>query len=946
MSGHYFLSYSSADGLDLALRLHRGLREGTPPVPLWLDKLELRPGPDWDEQVVEALRTCRGLLFMMTADSVSPHSVCKREWSRALSYKKPVVPLLFGSGLEVPFRLQDRQHLDFTQDFDSALARLRDHLRWQESPAGALQLLKDRLAEARRDAARAVDPHQRRRAEDEMAWLEARIPEQQHLADDPQKAAGELEGRIRSGSRGAWIPPGSTPSACGVRVVNLPPAVAPAYYQGRGAETDLIGQFLRDESRRLLTVVGRGGTGKTVLVCRFLQALQGGRLPSGEPLDVAAIVYLGGNSSRRLTFAHLFSDLARLLPDEAAAELELLRWDHPLGPEARMAALLAALPRARPIIILLDNFEDVLDTATQDLRDADFAAALRALLNLPQHPVKVIVTTRLAARQLALVHPARQTRLDLDEGLTSAEARNVLRAMDADGKLGLGSAPEPLIEEACQRTRGYPRALEALFAILSADRCLSLADVLQDGTKGLPENVVEVLVGEAFSRLDSDTQRAMQALAVYGRPAPSVAVDYLLQPYLPAFKSETVLNLLVNMRLAVKEERRYALHSSDRDYALSRVQRGQQADRAEGPAPPFTQFALLQRGADYFQRCRQAGAFQDGKERRASYLAEFDLRYAAHDYETAAAVLAEADQVMPNGDDEPATVLVVDDSSMDRYLAGACLDLLGMRTLFASSGEEALAIINRETPDIVLTDMLMPAAEVDGFGLVEAIRAQRPLLPVILMTAHGSEDIAIQALRRGAASYVPKKALAHRLGESIQQVLSASRATRRHQQALACLTHAEFHFVLDNNPALVPAVVGYLQQARVRMRRPCPQDGTLIGIALREALLNAIYHGNLELAPQLREDEAAYRQLVVERQRQAPYRDRLVYLAARESSSEVVFIVRDEGPGFDPDFLPDPTDSANLEREYGRGLVLIKIFMDRVEHNASGNQITMTKYYP
>ena len=58
---------------------------------------------------------------------------------------------------------------------------------------------------------------------------------------------------------------------------------------------------------------------------------------------------------------------------------------------------------------------------------------------------------------------------------------------------------------------------------------------------------------------------------------------------------------------------------------------------------------------------------------------------------------------------------------------------------------------------------------------------------------------------------------------------------------------------------------------------------------------------------------------------------------------EAVFVVRDEGNGFDPSQLPDPTDPANLERVSGRGLLLIQTFMDQVEHNERGNEITMRK---
>src|SRR5262249_52591502 len=95
------------------------------------------------------------------------------------------------------------------------------------------------------------------------------------------------------------------------------------------------------------------------------------------------------------------------------------------------------------------------------------------------------------------------------------------------------------------------------------------------------------------------------------------------------------------------------------------------------------------------------------------------------------------------------TVLVVDDSVIDRHLAWAIVETLpGWKARFASNGIDALAAIKQQAPDLVLTDMLMP--EMDGLELVQSIRLQHPLIPVILMTAHGSEDVAIQALQRGA----------------------------------------------------------------------------------------------------------------------------------------------------------------------------------------------------
>lgn len=80
---------------------------------------------------------------------------------------------------------------------------------------------------------------------------------------------------------------------------------------------------------------------------------------------------------------------------------------------------------------------------------------------------------------------------------------------------GLRDAPEALLSEARERTRGNPRALEHLYGILSADRDTTLQEILNDTRRLLPEKVVEVLVGEAFNRLDIPAQRVMQALATF-----------------------------------------------------------------------------------------------------------------------------------------------------------------------------------------------------------------------------------------------------------------------------------------------------------------------------------------------------------------------------------------------------------------------------------------------
>jgi CheY-like chemotaxis protein/anti-sigma regulatory factor (Ser/Thr protein kinase) len=289
-------------------------------------------------------------------------------------------------------------------------------------------------------------------------------------------------------------------------------------------------------------------------------------------------------------------------------------------------------------------------------------------------------------------------------------------------------------------------------------------------------------------------------------------------------------------------------------------------------------------------------------------------------------------------------ILVVDDTAVDRFLAGALLEeVSGWHATYAEDGREALAVLKKDVPDLVLTDLQMP--EVDGLELVEAIRRDYPSVPVILMTAHGSEEIAATALSKGAASYVPKRNLANDLAPTVADVLKASQPGRDQKLILECLEGTEFRFVFGNDSAPLQTLIGHLQDQMAHLQLVDGSGLIRVGTALVEVLMNAIEHGNLEVSSRLREDPDpnAYKRLVEQRRHTPPYRDRRVHLTARFSRREAVYIVRDEGPGFDVARLPDPTDPSNLEKSSGRGLLLIRTFMDDVRFNATGNEITLCK---
>jgi two-component system, NtrC family, response regulator len=100
------------------------------------------------------------------------------------------------------------------------------------------------------------------------------------------------------------------------------------------------------------------------------------------------------------------------------------------------------------------------------------------------------------------------------------------------------------------------------------------------------------------------------------------------------------------------------------------------------------------------------------------------------------------------------TILIVDDEKNYPLILSAVLAEEGFETLTAHSGLEALELLANSDIDLVLTDMKMPS--MDGIDLLERIKQENPNLPVIVMTAHGTVEKAVEAMQKGAYNYILK----------------------------------------------------------------------------------------------------------------------------------------------------------------------------------------------
>jgi serine/threonine-protein kinase RsbW len=126
--------------------------------------------------------------------------------------------------------------------------------------------------------------------------------------------------------------------------------------------------------------------------------------------------------------------------------------------------------------------------------------------------------------------------------------------------------------------------------------------------------------------------------------------------------------------------------------------------------------------------------------------------------------------------------------------------------------------------------------------------------------------------------------------------------------------------VIPSDPAEARQLQDRIEQL-LQERQATEKDIFGIRLALEEALVNAIKHGN-----QMDRAKSVY-----------------VTYAIEDDRFEIV--IRDEGPGFDPEDVPDPTAVENLERPCGRGLMLMRHYMTEVSYSSRGNVVTMCKVF-
>ncbi|MBF0273662.1 MAG: response regulator [Nitrospinae bacterium] len=294
-------------------------------------------------------------------------------------------------------------------------------------------------------------------------------------------------------------------------------------------------------------------------------------------------------------------------------------------------------------------------------------------------------------------------------------------------------------------------------------------------------------------------------------------------------------------------------------------------------------------------------------------------------------------------------VLIVDDYLNSATAISDLLEANGFESEISLHGKSAIKRAKKEEFFVVLCDIFMP--DFSGFDFLSSIKEIRPELPIIFITGHSDFDSAVTALNEGAVGFILKPVNPTELINRVEQLKKLYEERRDRDLALQHIIHEvhEMEFLtstlLDKDNLF--SVVNYLVKQFTTIYEI---DGLKfkLAIAITEVIQNALEHGNLEVPSHLRETYGSegfdrFEKMIEERANDPAYNSKKIFISYLRSQTGVTLTVRDEGKGFNhkEKMAHIKSGEVDLEKCYGRGLMIANSYMDDIHFNKKGNEITL-----
>ena len=288
-------------------------------------------------------------------------------------------------------------------------------------------------------------------------------------------------------------------------------------------------------------------------------------------------------------------------------------------------------------------------------------------------------------------------------------------------------------------------------------------------------------------------------------------------------------------------------------------------------------------------------------------------------------------------------ILLVDDEPEILDVIAEFLELKGHAVETASNGKSGLdMVLGHNDFDLVFSDIGMP--EMDGLALLEKIRSNEIDTPVILISGQGDVSNKIRALQLGALDFIVKPVYLKSVEEALDKIETVMAAERENKAAVELISEQKVVMSFASDLNKIRNVISYFNRYTQDLCGVFDLEANKLAICLQECLTNAIIHGNFKVESRLKEEDwSAFDQLIRERQADAELGGKKVFITQHQTPQALTFEVRDEGEGFDPAILPDPTHPESWLKLSGRGILFIRSYIDEVTWNDVGNSITMVK---
>jgi len=262
-------------------------------------------------------------------------------------------------------------------------------------------------------------------------------------------------------------------------------------------------------------------------------------------------------------------------------------------------------------------------------------------------------------------------------------------------------------------------------------------------------------------------------------------------------------------------------------------------------------------------------------------------------------------------------VLIVDDDDTVRTTLKRVLIRDDLDVTLACSAKEGLEILKKEEFQLIITDVKMP--EMDGITFLKKAKTDKPEIPVVVLTGFATIEMTRDALQNGAYNFLTKPFEIEDIKTIVRRGLNLKKDVIRNKE-VAKFTKCIFDIDIPNKEELLNGVMFIiLEQLKLQDFNQRVMS-TEILMALDEALTNAFKHGN----------------------KKDPGKKIIIHTEADNEKTKI--IVRDEGDGFAPDKLINPLSAEGMEKNCGRGVFLIKSYMDEVSYNDRGNELSMMKF--